>query len=386
MVRTDTDLAVLLFSLAALLVMHAGFALRQGGFVRQQNQAASLGCVIALFAVSTIAYVVIGYLFAYGSNVLVPVLVPNAGGRHTLSAFLVLLAFATAVPAIISGAIAERARFWPQLVTAAVIVSVVYPFFEHIIWGRGLYAQHLLASSFGAEFHDFAGSVVVHVMAGWLALVAVTLIGPRTNRYTPEGQVQPMVVSSVPMLVLGSWVLLIAWLAATVLTVEKPQSLGAVVAVNALAGVVGAVFGALIVNGRNPRMLSSGALAGLIAVGAGADIVHPAAALVIGVVAGVLFVYAARLCVSYWKLDDVVGAWALHGVAGAWGGIACGIFGHPVLGGAPGVSFIVQLIGTVGGIGLAIVSGFVIYGLLQRANLLRLPAEKDHGSGGSGRS
>lgn len=371
--KTGSELMLLFIVTLALLLTHAGYALRESGSVRVESRVPAMLNVLALFAVSSIAYAALGYYVGYGFNVRAPVLVPAAGGRHSVSEFLLMLTLVTAVPAIVSGALAERVRLWSQLIAAAAVAGVVYPFLERLVWARQLYAQHLLGSSFGAEFHDFSGAVLVHVMAGWLALVAAMLVGPRAGRFGPHGEAQALPPSSVPVLSLGTWVLMIAWLAVLLVNAGRWQAPAAVVAVNGLAAVVGGVLGVLATGKHDTRLAHGGALAGLIAVSVAADLVHAGAALFIGAVAGVLLVMGTRLCESYWRVDDVVGAWPLHGVAGTWGGIASGIFSQPALGGAGGISFMAQLIGTLGGIGLAVVSGFVIYGSLNRSRWLRGP-------------
>lgn len=368
MIRAGGDLALLLLAALTLLAMQAGFALRQTGNVRKQDQADSLGNVLLLFAVSSIAYAVFGYYLSYGFHVRTPVLAPVAGGKHNVMQFLVLLTLATAVPAIVAGAVAQRARFWPQLASAAVIAGVIYPLLEQIVWGRRLYAQHVLASSFGAEFHDFSGAVLVHVMGGWLALVAAMLLGPRLGDYQQKSE------SGTTFSLLATWLLTLAWLGILVLNSYRPQAFAEAVTVNGLSAIVGGVLGALVAARGEARAVYTGALAGLIAICAGADVVNAGGALSIGAVAGALVIVGAGICKRYWRVDDEMGIWSLHAVAGTWGSLATGVFAHAALGGRGGISFMAQLIGTLGGTGLAIVAGFVVYGFLNRMKLLRVEA------------
>ncbi len=369
--KIGNELALLVAATLALLLTHVGYALRESGSVRSDSRAPAMLNVLALFAVSSMAYAALGYYVGYGFNVRAPVLVPAAGGRHSVTDFLLMLTLVTAVPAIVAGAVAERVRLWPQLLAAAAVAGLVYPFLERLVWARQLYAQHLLGSSFGAEFHDFSGGVLVHVVAGWLALVAAMLAGPRAGRFGVHGEAHALPPSSVPVLSLGTWVLMMAWLAVLLLNSGRWQVPPGVVAVNGLAALVGGVLGVLATGKQDTRLAHGGALAGLIAVSVAADLVHAGAAWFIGAVAGALFVLGRRLCESYWRVDDVVGAWPLHAVAGTWGGIASGIFAQPALGGLGGISFMAQLIGTLGGVGVAVVSGFVIYGSLNRWRWLR---------------
>lgn len=371
MTKAGGDLTLLLLAVLTLLVMQAGFALRQAGDVGKQQQADCVGKTLLLFAVSAIAYVAFGYYLSYGFHVRAPVLSPVAGGRHDIIQFLVLLTYATAVPAIVAGGIAQRTRLWPQLVSTVLIAGVIYPFFEHIVWGRRLYAQHVLMSSFGAEFHDFSGAVLVHVMGGWLALVAAMLLGQHAGGYKQGSE------TNSTLRVLGSWLLVLAWLAITVLNSYRPQAFAQAVAMNGLSAIIGGVVGAMAVVRGDGRAALTGALAGVIGICAGADAVNAGGAFTIGAVAGALVVAGSAICQRYWPVADEVGVWALHAIAGTWGSLASAIFAHAALGGRGGISFMAQLIGVLGGTGLAIVAGFVIYGFLNRMDLLRVTASSD---------
>ena len=293
----------------------------------------------------------------------------------SLIKFFFLLTFAAAIPAIISGGIAERVRFGPQLLASAVIVGLVYPFFEGIVWNGNFGFQSWLEESFGASFHDFAGSVVVHGVGGWLALSAVVMLGARLGRYGPRGSAFPP--SSIPWLSLGSWLLCIGWFGFNVVSAQSLEGVSGLVAVNSLMAMVGGLLAALLFGKSDPGFVHNGALAGLVAVCAGSDVMHPIGALVTGAIAGILFVYLFIYCQEKLKVDDVLGVWPLHGLAGAWGGIACGIFGQQALGGLGGVSLTSQIIGTVAGCGFAAISGLIIYGLLKRTIGIRLSEEEE---------
>jgi Amt family ammonium transporter len=166
----------ILIGAVMVLAMHAGFAFLEVGTVRQKNQVNALSKILSDFAVSTLAYFFIGYWISYGVNFLQPAAVIANDHGYGLVKFFFLLTFAAAIPAIISGGIAERARFAPQLCATVLIVAFVYPFFEGMVWNGNFGLQAWLQKSFGASFHDFAGSVVVHAMGGWLALAAVTCL------------------------------------------------------------------------------------------------------------------------------------------------------------------------------------------------------------------
>ena len=377
------DVFFLLMGAILVFAMHAGFAFLEVGTVREKNQVNAMVKIISDFAMSTIAYFFIGYSVAYGVNFLAAASVISGGGETetfgpqglTLIKFFFLLTFAAAIPAIISGGIAERARFVPQLLASGAIVAVVYPFFEGMIWNGNFGFQAWLEESFGAGFHDFAGSVVVHGVGGWLALAAVIMLGARTGRYGDRGTAFPP--SSIPWLALGSWLLCIGWFGFNVVSAQSLEGISGLVAVNSLMAMVGGILAALIVGRADPGFVHNGALAGLVAVCAGSDVMHPIGSLITGGVAGVLFVYFFVLCQERLKIDDVLGVWPLHGLAGAWGGLAAGIFGTQALGGLGGVSFASQLVGTLAGCGFALVSGFIVYGGLKAFMGIRMSEEEE---------
>jgi Amt family ammonium transporter len=297
---------------------------------------------------------------------------------YELVKFFFLLTFAAAIPAIISGGIAERARFHPQLMATAVIVALIYPFFEGIVWNHRFGVQAAIARLAGAEFHDYAGSVVVHAVGGWIALPAVLLLGARRNRYRKDGAMSAHPPSSIPFLALGAWVLTVGWFGFNVMSAQTIDKISGLVAVNSLMAMVGGTLAALFVGKNDPGFVHNGPLAGLVAVCAGSDLMHPVGALVTGAIAGGLFAFMFTLTQNRWKIDDVLGVWPLHGLCGAWGGVAAGIFGQAALGGIGGVSLGAQLIGTAMGIGWALLGGLVVYGLLRRTVGLRLTAEEEY--------
>lgn len=360
-----------------VLAMHAGFAFLEVGTVRHKNQVNALSKILSDFAISALAYFFIGYWVAYGISFFEPAAVLTEGNGYALVKFFFLLTFAAAIPAIISGGIAERAKFGPQLCATLLIVAFVYPFFEGLIWNGNLGLQAWLAERFGAAFHDFAGSVVVHAVGGWLAFGAVTLLGRRDGRYR-DGRLVAFAPSNIPFLALGSWILIIGWFGFNVMSAQTLGSISGLVAVNSLMAMVGGTVAALLIGRNDPGFLHNGPLAGLVAVCAGSDLMHPLGALVTGLIAGALFVWAFTATQVKWKIDDVLGVWPLHGLCGVWGGIACGIFGLQALGGLGGVSLVSQLIGTLVGVLVALVGGFAVYGLLKKTAGIRLSQEQEY--------
>ena len=367
----------ILLGAVMVLAMHAGFAFLELGTVRRKNQVNALVKILVDFSVSTVVYFVMGYAVAYGTTFFVGAEQLAAKNGYELVKFFFLLTFAAAIPAIISGGIAERAKFWPQLIATAAIVGFVYPFFEGIAWNQHFGFQSWLKSLTGEEFHDFAGSVVVHAVGGWLALGAVLLLGARSNRYRKDGAISAHPPSSIPFLALGAWVLTVGWFGFNVMSAQTLDKISGLVAVNSLMAMVGGTIAALVLGKNDPGFVHNGPLAGLVAVCAGSDLMHPLGALVVGLVAGAIFVQMFTLTQNKWKIDDVLGVWPLHGLCGTWGGLAAGIFGSKALGGLGGVSFWSQLLGTALGVVWALAAGFVIYGSLKKTTGLRLSQEEE---------
>ena len=376
--KSGSDVLFILLGAIMVLAMHAGFAFLELGTVRKKNQVNALVKILVDFAVSTIAYFFIGYSIAYGVNFFSGAELLAERNGYELVKFFFLLTFAAAIPAIISGGIAERAKFNPQLIATFVIVGFVYPFFEGIAWNQHYGIQAWIKGFTGEEFHDFAGSIVVHAVGGWIALPAVILLGARRGRYTKEGQISAHPPSSIPFLALGAWILAVGWFGFNVMSAQTIDKISGLVAMNSLMAMAGGTIAAWVVGRNDPGFTYNGPLAGLVAVCAGSDLMHPLGALFVGLVAGGLFVYMFTLVQNRWKIDDVLGVWPLHGLCGLWGGLAAGIFGTKALGGIGGISFTAQLIGSALGVGIALLGGFVVYGTLKAALGIRMSQEEEY--------
>jgi len=375
------DVFFLTMGAAMVLAMHAGFAFLEAGTVRKKNQVNALIRVLSDFGFSTVAYFFVGFSVAYGITFFAPVSeISVLGGKangYEMVHFFFLLTFAAAIPAIISGGITERVRFWPNVLATVLLVGLVYPFFEGLVWGENYGYQAWLEGAFGAKFHDFAGSVVVHAMGGFIALGAVVMLGARKGRYTGN-QVNAILPSNIPFLALGSWILCVGWFGFNVMSAGNVAGVSGLVAMNSLLAMVGGLLAALLAGKNDPGFVHNGALAGLVAICAGSDVVHPIGALVIGAVAGASFVYGFEAVQNRLKIDDVLGVVPLHGACGVWGGIAAGIFGSTALGGAGGVAFMSQLVGTLTGLGIAVTGGFVVYGVIKATIGIRLSEEDEY--------
>jgi len=375
--KSASDTLFILLGAVMVLAMHAGFAFLELGTVRKKNQVNALVKILVDFAVSTVAYFFIGYAVAYGTSFLVGAEALAQKNGYELVKFFFLLTFAAAVPAIVSGGIAERAKFNPQLAATFLLVGFLYPFFEGIAWNQHYGIQAWLKATFGEEFHDFAGSVVVHAVGGWVGLVAVVMLGARRGRYSKEGGISAHPPSSIPFLALGAWVLSVGWFGFNVMSAQLIDKVSGLVAMNSLMAMAGGTIAAFVVGRNDPGFVHNGPLAGLVAICAGSDVMHPIGALATGAVAGGLFVALFTVTQNRWKIDDVLGVWPLHGLCGAWGGIAAGIFGAKALGGMGGVAFGSQIAGTALGIVIAVVGAAIIYGGLKAVLGLRLDAEDE---------
>ena len=386
MEQLTTSLDVLFILLGAILVlfMHAGFAFLEVGTVQHKNQVNALVKIMSDLGVSTVAYFFVGYGVAYGvflgfniDGQLTQAMTEKSG--YDLVKFFFLMTFAAAIPAIVSGGIAERARFYPVLLSTFLIVAFIYPFFEGMAWNGNFGVQAWLEAEFGAGFHDFAGSIVVHAVGGWIALAAILVLGARHGRYDKSGKIKHVhPPSSIPFLALGAWILTVGWFGFNVMSAQQVGGIQGLVAMNSLMAMVGGILAATFVGNKDPGFVHNGPLAGLVAICAGSDVVSPLGALVIGLVAGALFVKAFTWTQKNLKVDDVLGVWPLHGLCGMWGAIAAGIFGSTALGGLGGVSLISQIIGTGIGVAIAFVGGYVVYLIVHKISGLRMSDEEQY--------
>lgn len=376
LVQSSNTMFILLGAIM-VFAMHAGFAFLEVGTVRHKNQVNALVKILTDFGVSCLVYFFVGYWVAYGVDFFAPAAELSQNNGYELVKFFFLMTFAAAIPAIISGGVAERAKFYPMLISAALVVAFVYPLFEGIIWNGNFGFQGWLEATFGAGFHDFAGSIVVHGVGGWIALAAILVLGTRDGRVR-DGKTVAFAPSNIPFLALGAWILCIGWFGFNVMSAQTLDGISGLVAVNSLMAMVGGIVGAMIFGKNDPGFIHNGPLAGLVAICAGSDIVHPIGGLAIGLVAGAIFVYAfTTIQNKYPNIDDVLGVWPLHGICGLWGGLAAGIFGAETLGGLGGVSFMAQLIGSLAGIAVALIGGFIAYGLVNKLAGIRLSQEEE---------
>ena len=328
-----------------VLAMHAGFAFLELGTVRSKNQVNALVKILVDFERVDDRVLLHRLLGRLRRRVLHRRRGARAAQRLRAGKFFFLLTFAAAIPAIISGGIAERAKFNPQLAATFVLVGFVYPFFEGIAWNKNFGIQAWLKASFGAEFHDFAGSVVVHAFGGWIGLVAVLLLGARRGRYRKEA-ISAHPPSSIPFLALGAWVLSVGWFGFNVMSAQTLDKISRARRRQLADG-----------DGRwHPRRLRRGPQRPRLRPQ------RPAGRTGRGVRGLGCHAPAGRarhrrrrrravrlhVHADAEPLEDRRRArrGPLHGVCGAWGGVAAGIFGAKALGGIGGVAFGSQLVGT----------------------------------------
>src|SRR5512146_1485224 len=251
--KNSSDVLFLMLGAVMVFAMHAGFAFLEVGTVRKKNQVNAFVKILTDWSVSTIVYFLVAFPIAYGISLLKPAgdLVSNAQG-YDLVHYFFLLCFAACIPAIISGGIAERAKFWPQVIAGAIFAGLSYPLFESLIWGKNAsLLQDIFKSLGGAEFHDYAGSVVVHSIGGWIALPAVLILGPRMGRYV-RGKSHPIPISNIPFLALGSWILAVGWFGFNVMSAGHFDKISGLVAVNSLLAMIGGVLSALLAGKNDP--------------------------------------------------------------------------------------------------------------------------------------
>ena len=203
------------------------------------------------------------------------------------------------------------------------------------------------------------------------------MLGARSGRYGKDGKVSAHPPSSIPFLALGAWILSVGWFGFNVMSAQTIDKISGLVAVNSLMAMSGGILAAMIFGRNDPGFVHNGPLAGLVAICAGSDIMHPVGALATGAIAGTLFVVMFTVTQNRWRIDDVLGVWPLHGLCGAWGGLAAGIFGLKSMGGLGGVTFMAQLAGTLLGIGVAIAGGVIVYGGLKLMFGIRLDPEQE---------
>lgn len=364
MLNLMDGLTAFFFIWAAVLIffMKAGFAMLEIGQIRVKNVGTQLTLKFLELAAVIIVYYFIGYSIAYALPHIG--IVPEEDYAH----FMKMLMFAAAAVTIMSGALAERVKIVPYIIAVIIIGGFGYPIVEHLAWGGGFLAN--------IGFHDFAGSAVVHAFGGIIGFTAAYIIGARIGKYR-KGVSIPIVGHNVPLAVLGAWILAVGWLGFNIGSIGSfnDWKIGLSVAVATTLAMAGGIIGAAIMSKGDPLFIANGAAAGLVAICAGADVVHPVWGLVIGFIAGALLPVVYKFIDSKLKIDDVCAVTPIHAVSGIWGTIATGIFGLKIFGGIGGVNIFSQFIGIFIIAAIAGILALLVFGILKFTIGIREKAE-----------
>ena len=325
-----------LFSMVLIIFMVPGFAMLEAGLVRTKNVTAVLTINVMIYAVASLAFLLIGYEMAFGSW--------ENDSMSKWAAFLFQMAFVGKTVNIMSGGVSERVRIIPVTAFAVIMGAIIYPVIVNISWGADMIAGTFL----DIDMYDLAGSTVIHSTGGWALLAALIIMGARKGRYV-KGKVRAIPASNIPLVVLGGFLLWIGWFGfnggsvGSISSVENANTVAKTIMNTNTAGLAGAIVAWIIMYARyrlfDITMMINGALGGLVAVTAGPDLYDMYTPILIGAIGGALVVFAIPLFDKF-KLDDPVGALSVHLVNGIWGTLAVGIF-------VSEVSFMDQLKGVI---------------------------------------
>ncbi|MFN7150527.1 MAG: ammonium transporter, partial [Microthrixaceae bacterium] len=335
LVQENLDNIFILFCAVLVIFMQAGFALVEAGLTRAKSVSNIMMKNMMDFTVGVLAFAAVGFAFAFGSgNQFIGTsgwfigsdIAENYLGESNLSIatfFIFQVAFAATAATIVSGAMAERTKFVSYMVYSFMISAIIYPIVVHWTWGGGWLYE--------LGYHDFAGSGIVHMTGGVAALVGAAILGPRIGKFGPDGKPRAIPGHSIPFAIIGVFILLVGWFGFNPGSELAADSAVTPVAVTTvLAGAAGAVVAMLITwirNGKpDPAMAGNGLLAGLVSITAGCGAVYNWSAVLIGLVGGIIVVFAVEFIEKVLKVDDPVGAVAVHGICGAWGVVAVGLF------------------------------------------------------------
>ncbi len=334
----DTFFAI--FAFVLIIFMVPGFAMLEAGLVRTKNVTAVLMMNTMIYAVASMAFLLVGYSIAFGSF--------GSDGMSQWAAFLFQMAFVGKIINIVSGGVSERARIIPFIIFALIMGGLIYPTIVNWTWGNNM----LDGSIFNLTMYDLAGSTVIHSTGGWALLAAILIIGARKGRYPKNGGVRVIPASNVPLVTLGAFLLWIGWFGfnggsvGSISSKENADAVALTIMNTNTAGLAGALIVGLMMYLKYKKlditMVLNGALGGLVSITAGPDLYNIYQPILIGGIGGILVVVFVPLFDKL-RLDDPVGALSVHLVNGIWGTLAVGIFasdstnGITLLGQAKGV-------------------------------------------------
>lgn len=318
------DTLFALFAMTLIIFMVPGFAMLEAGLVRTKNVTAVLTVNIMVYAVASMAFMLIGYSLAFGSW--------DNDGMSKWAAFLFQMAFVGKTVNIMSGGVSERTRIVPLAFFTVIMAALIYPLVVNVTWGANLLEGTVFDIS---AMHDLAGCTVIHSTGAWALLAAILIIGPRRGRYTKEGKIRVIPASNIPLVVLGALLLWIGWFGfnggsvGSISSKENADLVALTIMNTNTGGLAGAISAGIIMYLKYKRfditMILNGALGGLVSVTAGADLFDMHVPIYIGAIGGVIVVYGVLLFDKL-KLDDPVGALSVHLLNGIWGTIAVAIF------------------------------------------------------------
>ncbi len=344
-----------LFAMVLIIFMVPGFAMLEAGLVRTKNVSSVLTVNTMIYAVASMAFLLVGYSLAFGSW--------ENSSMSIWAAFLFQMAFVGKTINIMSGGVSERVKIIPLMIFTAVMGGVLYPLVVNISWGADMISGTFL----DIDMYDLAGSTVIHSTGGWALLAAILIMGARKGRYK-DGKIKVVPASNIPLVVLGAFLLWIGWFGfnggsvGSISSVENANAVAKTIMNTNTAGLAGAIIAAVIMYARykllDITMILNGALGGLVAITAGPDLYDMYISILVGAIGGALVVFAIPLFDKL-KLDDPVGALSVHLVNGIWGTLAVGIF-------IEDISIVAQLKGVVV-IGIfAFVSSYIVIFIINK--------------------
>ncbi|MGA1932974.1 ammonium transporter [Arcobacter sp. YIC-464] len=362
------DTLYAIFAMTLIIFMVPGFAMLEAGIVRTKNVTAVLTINTLIYAIASLAFLLIGYSIAFGDF--------GSDSMSKWAAFLFQMAFVGKVVNIMSGGVSERAKIIPLALFTIIMASVIYPLVVNVTWGANILEGTALALS----MYDLAGSTVIHSTGGWALLAAILIIGARKGRYTESGGIRVIPASNIPLVTLGAFLLWIGWFGfnggsvGSIASKEGADAVALTIMNTNTAGLAGAIMVAIIMQIRYGKldltMILNGALGGLVAITAGPDLYDIYTPILIGAIGGALVVFG----VSFFdkiRIDDPVGALSVHLVNGIWGTLAVGIFASN----GDDITFMGQLKGVIVVAIFAFVVSYVILYVINKVMPLR--AHKD---------
>ncbi|NOR58922.1 MAG: ammonium transporter [Sulfurimonas sp.] len=353
-----------LFAMVLIIFMVPGFAMLEAGLVRTKNVTSVLTINVMIYAVASIAFLLIGYSLAFGSW--------ENDSMSIWAAFMFQMAFVGKTINIMSGGVSERVRIFPLAIFAVIMGAFIYPTVVNISWGADMISGTFL----DLDMYDLAGSTVIHSTGGWALLAAILIMGSRKGRYV-NGKIRVIPASNIPLVVLGAFLLWIGWFGfnggsvGSISSVENADLVAKTIMNTNTAGLAGALIAGVLMYVRyklfDITMILNGALGGLVAVTAGPDLYDMYTPILIGLIGGSLVVFAVPIFDKL-KLDDPVGALSVHLVNGIWGTLAVGIF-------VDDISFMAQLKGVAVVAVFAFSISFVVLFVINK--ITRFRAEDD---------